>query len=200
MTPGTAPPLIVLLIDSDPERARIVEAGLRGAAITKMASSDSGNILSSVSALQPDVIIMDCESPDRDTIENLRIVARENPKPIVMFVEDGDGTLAKEAVRAGVSAYIVDGMTASRIQPVIEVAIERFKMFDGLQRELEKSKEDLEARKVIERAKGILMDKRKISESEAFTAMRKLAMQESITIKQVAEKILSVASLLGEAF
>jgi len=200
MSDGKAPPLIVLLIDSDAERARIVEAGLRGAAITKLASSDSGNILSSISELQPDVIIMDCESPDRDTIENLRIVARENPKPIVMFVEDGDGTLAKEAVRAGVSAYIVDGLTSSRIQPVIEVAIERFKMFDSLQKELDKSKEDLEARKVIERAKGILMDKRKISESEAFASMRQLAMQESITIKQVADKILSVASLLGDKF
>lgn len=200
MSIGASPPLIVLLIDSDAERARIVEAGLRGAAITKLASSNSGNILSSISQLQPDVIIMDCESPDRDTIENLRIVARENPKPIVMFVEDGDGSLAKEAVRAGVSAYIVDGLTSSRIQPVIEVAIERFKMFDGLQRELEKSKEDLEARKTIERAKGILMDKRGISEGEAFASMRKLAMQESITIKQVADKILSVASLLGDNF
>jgi len=189
MSTGDSPPLIVLLIDSDTERARIVEAGLRGAAITKLASSDSGNILSSISKLQPDVIIMDCDSPDRDTIENLRIVARENPKPIVMFVEDGDGSLAKEAVRAGVSAYIVDGLTSSRVQSVIEVAIERFKMFDGLQRELEKSKEDLEARKTIERAKGILMDKRSISESEAFASMRKLAMQESITIKQVAESL-----------
>lgn len=200
MSAGVSPPLIVLLIDSDAERARIVEAGLRGAAITKLASSDSGNILSSISKLQPDVIIMDCDSPDRDTIENLRIVARENPKPIVMFVEDGDGSLAKEAVRAGVSAYIVDGLTSSRVQSVIEVAIERFKMFEGLQRELEKSKEDLEARKTIERAKGILMDKRGISESEAFASMRKLAMQESITIKQVADKILSVASLLGDSF
>jgi len=117
-----------------------------------------------------------------------------------MFVEDGDGGLAKEAVRAGVSAYIVDGLTSSRIQPVIEVAIERFKMFDCLQRELEKSKEDLEARKVIERAKGILMDKRNIPESEAFASMRNLAMQEGITIKQVADKILSVAALLGDSF
>ncbi|MEP6342603.1 MAG: ANTAR domain-containing protein [Maricaulaceae bacterium] len=193
-------PLIVLLIDSDAERSRIVEAGLRGAAITRLASSDSRNILASISKLQPDVIIMDCDSPDRDTIENLRIVARENPKPVVMFVEDGDGSLAKEAVRAGVSAYIVDGLTSSRVQPVIEIAIERFKMFEGLQKELDKSKEDLEARKVIERAKGILMDKRDVSEKEAFASMRQLAMQESITIKQVAEKILSVASLLGDNF
>lgn len=200
MTIDTAPPLIVLLIDSDEDRARIVEQGLRGAAITKMASSESTNILSSIEALQPDVIIMDCESPDKNTIENLRLVARENPKPIVMFVEDGDGSLAKEAVRAGVSAYIVDGLTPARVKPVIEVAIERFKLFDGLKRDLEKSKQDLEARKVIERAKGLLMDKRGISESDAFESMRKLAMQESITIKQVAEKVLSVASILGDNF
>ena len=164
MSIGVCPPLIVLLIDSDDERARIVEEGLRGAAITKLASSDSGKILSSISELQPDVIIMDCESPNRDTIDSLRIVARENPKPIVMFVENGDGSLAKEAVRAGVSAYIVDGLTSKRVRPVIEVAIERFKMFDGMQRELEKSRENLEARKAIERAKGVLMDKRGISE------------------------------------
>ena len=200
MSIGVCPPLIVLLIDSDDERARIVEEGLRGAAITKLASSDSGKILSSISELQPDVIIMDCESPNRDTIDSLRIVARENPKPIVMFVENGDGSLAKEAVRAGVSAYIVDGLTSKRVRPVIEVAIERFKMFDGMQRELEKSRENLEARKAIERAKGVLMDKRGISESEAFASMRRLAMQESITIKQVADKILSVVGLLGDNF
>jgi len=196
----TTPPLIVLLIDSDVKRARIVEAGLKGASITKVDSSDGAHLLKSIERIQPDVIIMDCESPDNDTIENLRLVAKENPIPIVMFVTDVDGSIAKKAVRAGVSAYIVDGLTSSRIRPVIEVAIERFKMFDGLQKELEKSKEDLEARKTIERAKGILMDKRNISESEAFASMRKLAMQESITIKQVAEKILSVASLLGDNF
>ena len=193
-------PLIVLLLDSDAERTKIVEAGLQGAAITKLASSESTDLLKSISKLQPDVIIMDCESPDKATIETLKLVAKENPKPIVMFVEDGDGGLAKEAVRAGVSAYIVDGLSASRVQPVIEIAIERFKMFDGLHRELEKSKEDLEARKTIERAKGILMDRRRLSESEAFASMRELAMKESITIKQVADKILSVASLLGDDF
>ena len=139
---------------------------------------------------------MNCSSPDRDTIENLRTVARENPKPIVMFVEDGDGSLAKEAVRAGVSAYIVDGLSARRVLPVIEVAIERFRMVDALHKELRKSREDLEARKLIERAKGILMDKRKMSENEAYAAIRKLAMEEGKTMKQVAENIMSVASLL----
>ena len=200
MDTGSASPLNVLLIDSDVDRAAIVEAGLEGASVTKLTTPVTESILASIVALQPDVIIMDCESPNRDTIENLRLVAKEHPKPIVMFVENDDNELAKEAVRAGVSAYIVDGLASPRIQPVIEIAIERFKVFNDLQRELEKSKEDLEARKVIERAKGILMDKRNLSEKEAFVSMRKLAMQESITLKQVADKVLSVASLLGESF
>lgn len=189
-------PLIILLIDSKPERARIVEAGLKGAAVVKQARKLHGiELLSVVEKLQPDAIIIDCDSPDRDTIENLQLVARKNPKPIVMFVENGDGALAKEAVRAGVSAYIVDGLSEKRVLPVIEIAIERFKMFDALWRDLEQSKRDLEARKIIEKAKGILMHKRAISENDAYAAMRSMAMKQGKTIKDVADSILSVSSL-----
>lgn len=191
-----ASPLIVLLVDSDPERARIVEEGLGGAAITKLASSNSGNLLSSIEALQPDVIIVDCDSPDRDTIENLRLVAKQNPKPVVMFVEDGDGSLAKEAVRAGVSAYIVDGLSAPRVKPVIEIAIERFAMVHQLRQDLDKSREDLETRKLLDRAKGFLIDQRDMSEGEAYKAIRDLAMTEAVPMRQIAERIISVAALL----
>ncbi|MEN8723195.1 MAG: ANTAR domain-containing protein [Alphaproteobacteria bacterium] len=190
-------PLIVLLIDSDEERARTVEDGLQGAAVVKQASAVHGTeLLAIIRDLQPDAIIIDCDSPDRDTIENLQLVARENPKPIVMFVEDGDGALAKEAVRAGVTSYIVDGLSESRIKPVIEIAIERFKMVDSLRKDLEKSRADLEARKTIERAKGMLMQKRDMSENDAYAAMRNMAMKQGKTIKDVAENILSVMSLL----
>ncbi len=191
-------PLIVLLIDSDEERARTVEDGLRGGAVVKQASAVHGTeLLTIIRDLQPDAIIIDCDSPDRDTIENLQLVARENPKPIVMFVEDGDGALAKEAVRAGVTSYIVDGLSESRIKPVIEIAIERFKMVDILRKDLEKSRADLEARKIIERAKGMLMEKRGMSENDAYAAMRSMAMQQGKTIKDVADNILSVLDLLG---
>lgn len=190
-------PLIVLLIDTDDERAKIVEEGLSGTAVVKQANALRGaELLAVVRELQPDAIIIDCDSPDRDTIENLQMVARENPKPIVMFVEDGDGNLAKEAVRAGVTSYIVDGLSARRIRPVIEIAIERFKMVDSLRKELDKSKADLEARKVIERAKGMLMEKRGMSENDAYSAMRSMAMKQGKTIKDVAENILSVLSML----
>ncbi len=196
---STVPPLIVLLIDCDPDRAKIVEDGLRGAAVVKQAHAAHGaELLSLIRRLQPDAIIIDCESPDRDTIENLQLVARENPKPVVMFVENGDGSLAKEAVRSGVSAYIVDGLSTKRVLPVVEIAIERFKMFDALWRDLEKSKADLEARKVIERAKGLLMDKRNMTENDAYTAMRKMAMEQGKSIRDVAESILSVLTLLDD--
>lgn len=192
-------PLIVLLIDSKPERARIVEEGLKGKAVVRQAAAMHGvELLALIERLQPDAIIIDCDSPDRDTIENLQLVARKNPKPIVMFVENGDGALAKEAVRAGVSAYIVDGLSSRRVLPVLEIAIERFKMVDALWRDLEKSKRDLEARKVIERAKGLLMEKRKLSESQAYAAMRSMAMKQGKPLKDIADSILSVASLFGE--
>lgn len=198
MTHTPDAPLIVLLIDSDSERAKIVEEGLMGTAVVKQANSMHGvELLSLVQQLQPDAIIIDCDSPDRDTIENLQLVARENPKPIVMFVEDGDGALAKEAVRAGVSSYIVDGLSRQRVRAVLEIAIERFTMVDALRRDLEKSKADLRARKTIERAKGLLMDKRSMTENEAFAAMRSMAMQQGKTIEDVAESILSVLDLLG---
>jgi len=190
-------PLIVLLIDSNRERAKIVEDGLGELAVVKQAQSVHGaELLDLVRRLQPDAVIIDCDSPDRDTIENLQLVARENPKPIVMFVEDGDGALAKEAVRAGVTSYIVDGLSKSRIKPVLEIAIERFRLVDALQKDLQKSKADLEARKVIERAKGMLMEKRQMTENEAYSAMRSMAMKQGKTIKDVAESILSVLSIL----
>jgi response regulator NasT len=191
-------PLVVLLIDSNPERAKLVEQGLTANSVVRQASRAGGpELLALIAELQPDVIIIDCDSPDRDTIESLRSVARHNPKPIVMFVEEGDGDLAREAVRAGVSAYIVDGLSSSRVQSVIDVAIERFRLIDALHKELAKSKEDLAARKVIERAKGILMEKRGMTENAAYEAMRSMAMNQGKQLKEVAESIISVTSLLG---
>jgi response regulator NasT len=194
----TSPHLLVLLADSDPARARVVEDGLAGFAVVRRASAPGAHaLLQDINHWQPDVIIIDCDAPDRDTLENLRTVARENPKPIVMFVENGDGTLAREAIRAGVSAYIVDGLTEARVRPVLEVAIERFRLVHALQQELEKSKADLAARKLIEKAKGILMKQRGMSEDDAYGAMRTMAMRQGKTLKEVAENVISIANLLS---
>ena len=191
--------IAVLLVDSNPDRVKIVEEGLRDSATVHQATSLHGAaLLAEIERVQPDAIIIDCESPDRDTIENLQLVARHNPRPIVMFVENEDGDLAKEAVRAGVSGYIVDGLSKTRVLPVLEIAIERFRMFDALWKDLEKSKADLEARKLIERAKGILMEKRQISENEAYVAMRTMAMRQGKSLKEIAENILSIMVLFEE--
>ena len=192
-------PLNVLLIDSNSERAAIVEAGLSCAAITKLQSSNQGDLLSSIERIKPDVIILDCENPDENTIKTLHLIVKENPKPIVMFVENADGDLAKEAIRAGVSSYIVDGLSAARIKPVVDIAIERFLVLDELRRDLDKSRQDLESRKVLDRAKGFLMDQRGMTESEAYTAMRKLAMSEAITMRQVADRIISISQILSKS-
>lgn len=196
-SPAQPQELLVLIVDADPERVRVVEQGLAGfAAVRKTSALGATSLLEQINRWQPDVIIIDCEAPDRDTIENLRVVARENPKPVVMFVEDGDGTLAREAIRAGVSAYIVDGLTEVRVKPVLEIAIERFKLVNELRQELEKSKADLAARKTIEKAKGILMEQRGLSENDAYAAMRSMAMKQAKSLKEVSENIISVADLL----
>ena len=191
-------PLIILLIDDKAERAGLVAAGLEKASLTHIPSAAPEFLAKAVNKLQPEVIIMNCDRPDKSQIENLKLATRDNPKPIVMFVEGGHSALAKDAVRAGISAYIVDGLQPARVQPVIDIAIERFNMFHDLNRKLEKTQADLDARKLIERAKGILMETRGVSEAQAFKAMRDLAMKESVTLKQVSENIISVSKLLKD--
>ena len=146
-------PLRVLLVDDDAERARMVEEGLAENAVVTLATQIHGRpLLDLIARLQPDVIIMDCQSPDRDTIESLRQVAQSNPKPIVMFVEEEGSAFMQDAIEAGVSAYVIDGLKPNRVRPLIDTAMTRFKVMDGLRSELKKTKDDLAARKVIERA------------------------------------------------
>ncbi|WP_233355223.1 ANTAR domain-containing response regulator [Hirschia maritima] len=194
-----AAPLRVLLIDNNPERAQLVEEGLAEAAIVQTKSQVHGTeLLNLIAANQPDVIIVDCNSPGRDSIESLRTVAQNNPKPIVMFVEEENPTGFQQAIEAGVSAYVVDGLTPKRVKPVIDVAIARFKVMNDLRSELKKTKDDLAARKVIEKAKGILMDKRGMTEEEAFIAMRTMSQERGIPLRDIAETVISVMSLLNE--
>lgn len=191
-------PLRVLIIDENPDRAQLVEQGLSENAIVHSASQLHGKqLLDLIAEILPDVIIMDCESPDRDSIESLRTVVQNNPKPIVMFVEEENDDAQRAAIEAGVSAYVVDGLTPRRVRPVIDVAIARFKVMDGLRSELKKTKEDLAARKVIERAKGLLMKTRSMSEEEAYAAMRTMSQERGRPLKDIAESVISVLTLLG---
>ena len=191
-------PLRVLLIDDDPERASIVEVGLSENAVVHIVSHIHGRtLLDEIASIAPDVIIMDCESPDRDTIESLRMVAQSNPKPIVMFVEEEGSAQMNEAIEAGVSAYVIDGLTPKRVKPLIETAIARFKHMDSLRSELRKTKEDLAARKTIERAKGLLMQHHGMTEDQAFASMRTMSQQQGKPLKDVAESVLTIIGMLA---
>lgn len=191
--------LRVLLIDENAERSRLVKAGLDQNATVHIAATLHGReLLDLVASWKPDVIIMDCHSPDRDTIESLRQVADTNPKPIVMFVEEDGRKHMQDAISAGVSAYVIDGLTPKRVRPLIDTAIARFQIMDGLKSELRRTKEDLAARKIIEKAKGVLMEKRQMSENDAFAAMRDMSQKQGKPMKDVAENIIAVLSLLDD--
>ncbi|MEQ9449418.1 MAG: ANTAR domain-containing protein, partial [Rhodospirillaceae bacterium] len=169
-------PLKILIIDSNDERAAVVEAGLAGygdAQILRMGLLV--DLARKIEEIQPDVIFVDVDSPDRDTLENMRSVSDVLPRPIVMFVEESGASLAEEALRAGVSAYIVDGLSEKRVKPILDVAILRFKVFQKMREELDKAKSDLASRKVVERAKGLLMEQRRLSEEDAYRLLRNTA-------------------------
>lgn len=193
----SAKPLKILIIDSNDDRAAVVEAGLSGygdAQILRMGLLT--DLVRKIEEIQPDVIFVDVDSPDRDTLENMRSVSSVMPRPIVMFVEESEASLAEEALRAGVSAYIVDGLSSKRVKPILDVAILRFKVFQKMREELDKAKSDLASRKVVERAKGLLMEQRRLSEEDAYKLLRNTAMKEGKSILEIADSLISISRLL----
>jgi response regulator NasT len=189
--------LSVLLVDDDPERAAIVEPALRAAGYEVVTVVDTATeMLAQVRAMKPDVIIIDRDSPDRDTLEHVCMITRDDPRPIVMFTQDKDRTLMREALEAGVSAYVVDGLSVERVRPIVEVALARFEQWQALRRELDQAQTNLAERKVIERAKGIVMKQRRCTEDEAYVLLRKLAMDRNQRLAHVAESVITMAELL----
>jgi len=187
----------VLLVDDDAERAVMLTAALSesGYAVSQHVGS-MVNLLAQVRANEPDVIIIDRDSSDRDTLEHVCMVTRDQPRPIVMFADDGGRAAIRAAVDAGVSAYVVGGLSAERIRPIVDVAMARFEQFQAMRQELDKAKTTLAERKQIERAKGIVMKSRGVSEDEAYGLLRKLAMERNQRLAQVAENVISMAELL----
>ena len=189
--------LSVLLVDDDPERAAIVEPALRAAGYEVVTVVDTAaEMLAQVRAMKPDVIIIDRDSPDRDTLEHVCMITRDDPRPIVMFTQDQDRTLMRAALEAGVSAYVVDGLSVERVRPIVEVALARFEQWQALRRELDQAQTNLAERKVIERAKGIVMKQRRCTEDEAYALLRKLAMDRNQRLAHVAESVITMAELL----
>ncbi len=149
-----------------------------------------------VERLNPDVIIVDMESPTRDTLEGMRRLSRERPKPVVMFVDRSDDEMTRAAVQAGVSAYVVDGLNANRVKPILETAVARFEAFQSLRRELEEARNTIADRKTIERAKGILMRRKGLAEEAAYQSLRKLAMDRNQRLLEVARRIIDADEVL----
>lgn len=192
-----AKPLAILVIDENRIRASIIEAGLREAghdAVTVI--HDVAGIARKIADINPDVIVIDLENPNRDMLENMFQLSRAVKRPIAMFVDRSDRAAIEAAVDAGVSAYVVDGLKQERVKPILDMAISRFNAFSRMARELEEARSELENRKLIERAKGILMKSRSLSEEAAYTLLRKTAMNQNRRIADIAQSLITTAGLL----
>ncbi|WP_020559807.1 ANTAR domain-containing response regulator [Thiofilum flexile] len=189
----------LMLVDNDPERSASLEAALLNAGcypIIRVGANEK--LLHAISTHQPDIVLIDMQSPDRDTLESLRSVNREMPKPIVFFAAQSDMETTRAAINAGVSAYIVDDLPSKRLKSVLEVAIARFQEHQKLKEELEDYKIRLQDRKDVDKAKGILMQHRKLSEEEAYQLLRKMAMDRNMRMGEAARNFMAALALLGE--
>jgi two-component system, response regulator / RNA-binding antiterminator len=185
------------IVDESPIRAAILEEGLREAGFTGVVHiSEMQSLLARIYALDPDVILIDLENPSRDILEQMFQVSRAVRRPIAMFVDQSDAASIQASVDAGVSAYIVDGLKKERIKPILDLCISRFNAFSKLQEELDRAKSALEDRKVIDRAKGILMKLKGLTEEEAYVLLRSTAMREKKKIGEIAQSILTASELL----
>ncbi len=189
----------MLVVDPDPARAALVAEGLAGVDplhVRHVGVFDAAE----AAAFAADVIVVASDSPDRDTIESLRETTAANPRPVVMFVDRSEPGLAEAAVRAGVSAYVVDGLAPARVRSVLEAAMTRFQLMSQLRQDLEKAKADLASRKTVERAKALLMRERGLDEDAAYRLLRKLSMDTGRPLGAVAADLLAFAGVLkGDA-
>jgi response regulator NasT len=187
----------IAIVDESPIRAAILEEGLREAGYTDVVRIDEmQSLLSRIYAIDPDVIVIDLENPSRDILEQMFQVSRAVRRPIAMFVDQSDAASIQASVDAGVSAYIVDGLKKERLKSILDLCISRFNAFSRLQDELDRAKSALEDRKIIERAKGILMKLKGLTEDEAYVLLRSTAMREKKKIGEIAQSILTASELL----
>jgi response regulator NasT len=180
------------------ERSRSLRIGLLENGFNLIATLPADPFLNErIAQLQPDLIIVDAESAARDSLEHVVMATRDERRPIVLFTNDDDTTHVKDAVAAGVSAYIVAGLAPDRIRPILDVAMARFQHEQALRHELAEARTELKDRKLIDRAKGILMTRQGLTEPEAYDKLRRTAMDKGLRIVDVAQRILDVADLLG---
>ena len=189
--------LKVMIVDNDLERTRPLKQSLLYTGYEVIAHlKDTVNLDDACCELQPDIVIIDTDSPSRDTLENICVMTMNDPRPIMMFTHDGDKEQIKLATQAGVCAYVVGSIPNERLQPVIDAAIARFEEFKNLRVALNEANTKLSERKLVERAKGLIMKQRKIDEDEAYNLLRSMAMQKHMRIGALSKQIIDAAELL----
>jgi len=189
-----------LIVDSSTSRAFLLKRALQenGYGILESLKT-ADNLLAHIDQHQPDIIIVSIELPDASTLKKIANVHRERPLPIVMFAEKDTPQIIQQAIKAGVTAFIVDDLQPQRLNSIINVALVRFQEQQGLRNELERTKNKLAERKILEQAKGLLMQQKGISESKAYQSLRTMAMDKGLSLVTVAENIIDVLSLLDDS-
>jgi response regulator NasT len=188
----------ILVVDPNLARRERLVAGLSEITEARLLMVENTlGVLEHVAQFAPDVVIVACDAPARDAIDDLRRVSENNPRPIVMFVDRSNSEHAEEALRAGVAAYVVDGMAPERISSILDIAAAQFRVSQELRRDLAEAKASLAARKIIEQAKGVVMKRRGLEEREAYALLRKAAMDQGKPLAKVAEELLAADALLG---
>jgi response regulator NasT len=183
----------VLLVDAEAERAALVKLGLEASGCEVVAvSPDVTDLTRLVREVGADVIVCDLDDPSRDALESMRVLHRDEPRPVVVFASRGDSDQIEAALEAGVAAYVVEGLAPARVRPVLEVAIRRFRAHQALRAQLEQAQATLADRVVIERAKGVIMQRRRLSEEEAYRMMRRWGMDQGRKLVDIAQDILRI--------
>ena len=196
--PVASSPLRIVVVEPDRDRALMIVDALREAGpcdVTVL--GETAGLARRIAEAAPDLVLVDLASPSRDVIEDLALASGPLERPVALFADESADGLAEAAIEAGMSAYVVAGLTRGRIKPVLDAAIARFRVVQRMRAELEATRRALEERKVIDRAKGLLMKARGVSEDEAYALMRRTAMGQSKRIAEVAQAIVTAADLLG---
>lgn len=190
--------LSIIVVEPDRNRAILIVDSLRETDdYDILVISDPTGLARRIKARQPDIVLIDVANPSRDTLEELALASGPRDRPVAMFVDRSEKGLSSAAVEAGLSAYVVDGLQPQRIKPVLEAAIARFHMFQRMRKELAETKRALEERKVIDRAKGMIMKARRVGEDEAYAILRKAAMDKGKRVADIAEGLVTAAGLLS---
>lgn len=189
--------LRIILVDENTGRSAILRRALQDQGHEVICRiEDSNGLQDNLEITHADILIVNSDIPDDEVFANLSEINQAKPKPIVMFAESSDAKSTQDAVKSGVNAYIVDGLEESRVQGIIDVAIARFREFQALRDELDSTKNQLHERKIIEKAKGLLIKHKHINEDDAYKSLRRMAMDKNKRIVDIAESIISTFELL----